>query len=456
MNEKILIIDDEEDIRLLIQDLLDDEGYQTLVAKDSDEAYEIIRSQHPNLIIQDIWLQGSEHDGLQILKNIKKDMAYIPFIMISGHGTIETAVSAIKQGAYDFIEKPFNSDRLLLMVHRALEKASLKKENLLLKKSRADHIAETAVQIPKNIKPALEKAAKTNSRVFLTGEAGTGKNLSAQYLHENSPRKDHPFMALSCTGKNAEEIEKELFGSVEEGDIRTSLLSLVNGGTLLLDEVLSLPSQTQGKILMLLQENAYCAVGSNQKQSVDIRVISTSSADPQTMLSNQSFRQDLYYRLNVVEIFLPPLRERKQDIVDIIESANKLSFNEQAITALKQYSWPGNMKQLNNMLEYFSIMKGDQEIIDQDAVNAVIAKNENNSGVNDNSTQITSSISQDTLDMSLREARECFERSYLITQINKFDGNISKTAEFIGMERSALHRKLKALDVFSDDKQNVA
>ncbi|MGH1455457.1 MAG: sigma-54-dependent transcriptional regulator [Alphaproteobacteria bacterium] len=457
MNEKILIIDDEEDIRVLIKDLLEDEGYKTFIAKNSNEAYHVIKSENPSLIIQDIWLQGSEHDGLQILKTVKNDLPYLPFIMISGHGTIETAVSAIKQGAYDFIEKPFNSDRLLLMVHRALERSTLKKENIILKKSRAGQLQESINHIPSNIMPALEKTSKTNSRVFLTGEAGTGKNISAQYLHENSSRKDHPFMVLNCANKTAEEIETELFGSIEQTNIHSSLLNLVDGGTLLLDEVLELPAQTQGKILMLLQENAYYPIGSNSKNHVDIRVISTSSKNPKEAIDEGRFRQDLYYRLNVVEIYLPPLRERKQDIEDILRSCNTLNFTKDALLKLKQYAWPGNVKQLNNLFEYLSIMKNNDDVIDFDDISSAIGDNNKKvvSVDNDNSLPHSHFIDA-TLEMGLRDAREHFERTYLMSQIDRFDGNISKTAEFVGMERSALHRKLKSLDVFSDDKQNVA
>ncbi len=457
MSDKILIIDDEEDIRILIKDLLDDEGYKTFIAKNSDEAYEIIKSENPSLIIQDIWLQGSEHDGLQILKTVKNDVPYLPFIMISGHGTIETAVSAIKQGAYDFIEKPFNSDRLLLMVHRALERSSLKKENIILKGNRADRIKASINHVPSNVLPALEKASKTNSRVFLTGEAGTGKNLAAQYLHENSPRKDKPFMVLTCSNKSAEDIEKELFGSVEKTGIGGSLLHLVDGGTLLIDEVLDLPTQTQGKILMLLQENAYYPIGSNSKQHVDVRVISTSSGHPARAIEDERFRQDLYYRLNVVEIHLPPLRERKQDIEDILTASESFEFTKNALFKLKQYSWPGNMKQINNLLEYLTIMKSEGCVIDvEDIKPAIHDSTSTDSQGNDTNAASRSHFIDATLELGLRDAREHFERTYLMNQIERFEGNISKTAEFVGMERSALHRKLKSLDVFSDDKQNVA
>lgn len=452
MNKKILIIDDEDDIRSLIEGILEDEGYLTLSAKNSDEAYEHIRNETPDLVIQDIWLQGSEHDGLEILKNVKTEAEYLPFIMISGHGTIETAVSAIKKGAYDFIEKPFNSDRLLLMVHRALEKASLKKENQILKQKREDHVGIAKKYLSKENFSSVEKVAKTNSRVFLTGEVGTGKNIAAQALHECSERKDAPFMTLHCSGKSAQEIEEELFGCAEEGRVRISLLSLVNSGTLLLDEVMSLPPQVQGRVLAFLQENAYCPIGSNKKENVDVRVISTCSSDFEAFLDNGEFRQDLFYRLNVVNIDIAPLRERRESIAELL-SDYRLSFSECAVNKMQYYSWPGNVKQFYNILEYLQIMHNAEVDINAEDIAAVLEKRASNDSDPDGKKF---DMLQETIGMGLRDAREFFERRYLVAQLEKFGGNISKTATFIGMERSALHRKLKSLDVFSDDKQNVA
>ena len=451
MHKKILIVDDEEDICLLIQGLLEDEGYETLTASKSAQAYDIIDNENPDLIIQDIWLQEKEGDGIDILKTVKKTRDDLPFIMISGHGTIETAVSAIKLGAYDFIEKPFQSDRLLLMIHRALENAALKQQNTALKQLTAKNTQVASKQIPDNIRDNLDKISATNSRVLITGEPGTGKNIAAGYVHEKSTRADMPFMVLNCASANAERLETELFGT----QTKPGILELVNGGTLLLDEVMSLPIETQGKVLILLQESAYHKIGSNHKIPVDIRVIATTSADVQENLEKKTFREDLYYRLNVVPIHMPALRERRQDIPALIVDYTTHTFSDLALAKIQSYTWPGNIKQLHNVLEWISIMtEGTDQPVDIPDLPPEL------SGLGNKNTEdgeADNALFIDTLlQMRLREAREHFERHYLLSQVNKFDGNISKTAEFIGMERSALHRKLKSLEVFSDDKQDAA
>ncbi len=457
MNEKILIIDDEEDICLLIQALLEDEGYQALCAYNSEQAYELISSENPDLIIQDIWLQGSNDDGIDILKAVKNTHPDLPFIMISGHGTIETAVSAIKLGAYDFIEKPFKSDRLLLMIQRALENIELKKQNAELKRQTFKRTQSLSKQLPENIRQTLDKVSKTNSRILLTGEAGTGKNIAAVYVHEKSNRNDLPFMALNCAAMDFEKLEIELFGTVNSSlgnNAKAGLLELVEGGTLLLDEVMNLPIETQGKILILLQDCAYYKIGSNHKTPADIRVIATTSADVDQKLSDGSFREDLYYRLNVVPIHMPQLKQRKQDIPDLIEGyLPKYKFSDLAMAKLQSYQWPGNVKQLYNVLEWISIMNDDTSTqIEIENLPPELGGATSQSIDTNTSTALIDNIMQ----LGLREAREHFERYYLLSQVNKFDGNISKTAMFVGMERSALHRKLKSLDVFSNDKQNVA
>lgn len=450
MHETILIVDDEDDIRLMIQGLLEDEGYKVLTAPNSTKAYEVLNDVSVDLVIQDIWLQGSEDDGIEILKNTVKHQPSLPFLMISGHGTIETAVSAIKFGAYDFIEKPFKSDRLLLMIHRALENASLKRQNKELKLKSQNQVMDQIGQIPEHLRQMLDKAASTNSRLWISGEAGTGKNIAAQYVHSKSSRSNQPFMVLNCAAGSTSALEEELFGTSR----KPGLLELVDGGTLILDEVLMLPIEIQGKILMLLQESAYHKIDDKNKHMVDIRVIATSSQNAEHKIEEGAFRQDLYYRLNVVPIDVPPLRKRKADILQMIEQYSTLKFSEMALAKLQSYRWPGNVKQLHNVLEWVSIMhKGKSEpICIEDLPPEVSGK------VSSSEDKIAddNALPQDILAMSLREARECFERYYLLSQVNKFDGNISKTAEFIGMERSALHRKLKSLDVFSDDKQNVA
>lgn len=459
MHKTVLIVDDEDDIRMLISGILEDEGYHVLGARNSTEAYSIIGTQNPDLIIQDIWLQGSEDDGIDILKTVMTDHKNLPVIMISGHGTIETAVSAIKIGAYDFIEKPFKSDRLLLMIDRALENANLKKQNSDLKKRTLDHIEQLAGQIPSTIRQSLQKAAQTNSRVFITGEVGTGKTISAKFVHEQSNRAHMPFMALNCANPNIEKLEIELFGKVSthhDEPSQKGLVALVNGGTLLLDEVLSLPLEIQGKVLQLLQESAYYPAGSNQKIPVDIRVIATSSISAEDLIENGAFREDLYYRLNVVPVTMPPLRERRQDIPKLIQNFMPLNFSDKALMKMQSYKWPGNIKQLHNVLEWLSIMHTniENQITPNDLPPELGGQKSTQAPQNDDPN--ADQLSEDIMDMQLREARECFERFYLLAQVNKFGGNISRTAEYIGMERSALHRKLKSLEVFSDDKQNVA
>ncbi len=455
MNEKILIIDDEQDICLLIKGLLEDEGYEAFIANNSDQAYEIIEKSCPDIVIQDIWLQGSDEDGIDILKSVKKKHPNIAFIMISGHGTIETAVSAIKLGAYDFIEKPFKSDRLLLMVQRAIENSKLKKQNIALKKQANKKLLGASRQIADNIRQTLDKVALSNSRILITGEVGTGKNIAAQYVHEKSKRSDKPFMVLNCAAMDFEKLENELFGSFD----RVGLLELVDGGTLLLDEVMNLPIETQGKILILLQDSSYYKIGSNNKIPVDIRVIATTSANVEDKLSNGLFREDLYYRLNVVPIHMPSLRERREDIKYLIEDYLPNKFTENALLRMQNYKWEGNIKQLHNVLEWISIMNDDPNIVID--VDKLPPEFQNISHMGE--TDEAKSFINDMMQMGLREARECFERHYLLSQVNRFGGNISKTAAFIGMERSALHRKLKLLGVSSDDnnnkqdsKQNVA
>ncbi|MGH1403247.1 MAG: sigma-54-dependent transcriptional regulator [Alphaproteobacteria bacterium] len=449
-NNTILIIDDEDDIRLLIQGLLEDEGYKTLSASNSTEAYECIDQHNPALVIQDIWLQGSDDDGLKILEQIKTVKPDLPFIMISGHGTIETAVSAIKLGAYDFIEKPFKSDRLLFMIERALENAFLKKQNADLKTRSSKNIKEQASILPKAILETLDKVSATNSRIFITGEAGSGKKIAAQYIHNKSDRADYPFMTLNCAGTAPEQVEEELFGTAR----KSGMLALANGGTLVLDEIVNLPLNIQGKVLNVLQESAYCAIGDNTKNPIDIRILATNSTAVESYIEQGTFREDLFYRLNVVPLHIPALRERKIDIPALIHKQSNLDFSKASVALLQSYRWPGNIKQLNNVLEWVSIIHANTRSIEVEHLPPEFSNPQASNQHSSDDERFP--FIERMMHMGLREARECFEKHYLLEQISKFDGNISKTAEFIGMERSALHRKLKSLDVFSDDKQNVA
>lgn len=458
MATDILIVDDEDDIRKLIKGILEDEGYAVRQSNGSAKAYAEIESRVPELMILDIWLQGSEDDGLDILKKVKKDHPHLPIIMISGHGTIETAVSAIKIGAYDFIEKPFKSDRLILMIERALETARLKRENEALKERRDAPVEMVGSSAPMaTIMNAIEKVAGANSRVMFTGEAGTGKEVAARVLHKLSARKDKPFMALNCAILHPERLEEELFGIEDSRGVQQGILEQANGGTLLLDEVADMPLETQGKIVRVLQEQKFTRLKGHAPVQVDVRIVASTSRDLLAAIQNGNFREDLYYRLNVVPVQIPQLKNRKDDIpalaAHFIKLYSKQSGQPERILAqsaqiaLQGYNWPGNVRQLRNVIEWVMIMGGaDKEPIESKhlppEITGEVTKGEKSSaGI------------QDYLLYPLREAREAFERDYLERQLSRLGGNISKTAAFVGMERSALHRKLKSLDI-NGDKDN--
>lgn len=461
MAADILIVDDEEDIRNLIKGILEDEGYKPRTASSAKAAYQAIETKVPDVVIQDIWLQGSSDDGLKILETVKARHPNVAFVMISGHGTIETAVSAIKMGAYDFIEKPFKADRLLVMIGRALDHVALRRENESLRR-RAESIEEEIAgdsQIIKNLQSVLDRVASANSRVLLTGEPGTGKNLAARYIHARSKRADGPFMILNCSTYNPERLELEIFGSANGymGEpAKPGILDVASGGTVLLDEVGDLPIEIQGKLVRVLQEESFQRLGSAERVPADIRFIASTNHNLEEIMAQGRFRQDLFYRLSVVPIVMPPLRKRKNDIPVLVENLFKVisktaesripRINEQAMTVLQAYNWPGNIRQLRNTLEWILIMAGPNH--------------KEEFGVEDLPPEIrgnTPAISaentgaQDLVHLPLREAREIFERDYLLAQIQRFGGNISKTAQFVGMERSALHRKMKSLGVFSEE-----
>ena len=464
MSKDILIVDDEADIRKLVQGILEDEGYTTRLAANAAEAYKQIDVRPPSLIILDIWLQGSEQDGLQILESVKEKYPFIPIVMISGHGTIETAVSAIKKGAYDFVEKPFKSDRLLLMIHRALEAASLRRENETLRQ-RSEGPVSLIGESPviQSLMQVIERAAPTNSRILLTGEAGSGKDVVARVIHRLSKRADKPFLVLNCATLRPEHLEAELFGSVASKDSegeKIGVFEQAHEGTLLLDEVADMPLETQGKIVRALQEQRFQKVGDNKFIEVDVRILASSNRNLEQAIEVGDFRQDLYYRLNVVPIHLPALRERTQDVPALVRHfvsmLNKHSglplreFSESALAVMRAYSWPGNVRQLRNVVEWVLIMNASsgeavqvEHLPPEITGKAMFASSDNFSSGDSHKS---------LMDLSLREAREEFEREYLQSQVNRFDGNISKTAQFVGMERSALHRKLKSLQILTSDK----
>lgn len=460
MAHDILIVDDEADIRMLIAGILNDEGIKTREAADADQAFAQVSARRPSLVVLDIWLQGSRLDGLQILEQLMRDHGTLPVIMISGHGNIETAVQAIKVGAYDFIEKPFKADRLLLMVERAIEASRLKRENQELK-LRAGGDAELIGRSSSvnQMRQSIDKVAPTGSRVLITGPAGSGKEVVARLIHARSRRNTGPFVGLNCATMRPERLEMELFGNeagIDGLGRKIGTFEQAHGGTLLLDEVADMPLETQGKIVRALQEQVFERVGGGQRVEVDVRVIATSNRDLQAEIEQGRFRQDLFYRLSVVPIRVPSLAERREDIPFLARHFMQRSaeasglpireFGEDAMAALQAYDWPGNVRQLRNVVDWLLIMaQGDpKEPIRADTLPPEIGA-------------ITPTVLKwdkggEIMGLPLREAREVFEREYLLAQVTRFGGNISRTASFVGMERSALHRKLKSLGVHGSEK----
>jgi two-component system nitrogen regulation response regulator NtrX len=453
MTHDILIVDDEADIRSLIAGILNDEGYKTREASSSELALHEINQRQPSLVVLDIWLQGSKMDGLQLLDNLAKTYPLLPVIMISGHGNIETAVAAVKKGAFDFIEKPFKSDRLLLVVEKALEAFRLKRENHEMRiKIGNDSELIGKSSIVQEIKKTLEKVAPTGSRVLITGPAGSGKEVIARALHNMSKRDDGPFVVVNCATMQPDRLETELFGTEGAQGRKVGFLEMAHNGTLLLDEIADMPLETQGKILRALQEQSFSRVGGTTKVQVDVRVIASTNKNLEVLMAEGRFRQDLYYRLNVVPIKSVPLVQRRDDIPMLAQyfltraaEAGGLpirTLGEDALAALQAYEWPGNIRQLRNAMEWLLIMhsKGDaKELIHADQLPPEITASTPNVLKWEKGGEI--------MMLPLRDAREMFEREYLLAQVTRFGGNISRTANFIGMERSALHRKLKMLGV---------
>ncbi len=455
MAQDILIVDDEADIRDLVAGILEDEGYETRTARDSDQALGEIARRRPSLVFLDIWLQGSKLDGLQLLELIKTENPELPVVMISGHGNIETAVAAIKKGAYDFIEKPFKADRLLLVAARALETSRLRREVRELKQIAPLSAAMVGHSASMNqLRQTIERAAKTNSRILIVGPSGAGKELAARTLHAQSSRADGPFVVINAAAMTPDSMEIELFGVENESGDRTrkvGALEEAHGGTLFIDEIADMPRETQSKVLRVLIEQTFQRVGGANKVKVDVRIVSSTARNLEAEIAGGRFREDLFHRLSVVPIRVPPLSERREDIPDLvayfmeqISTATGLSIRkigEDAMAVLQSHVWPGNVRQLRNNVERLMILAGgDPEavitsnMLPPDVGSMVPAMPSGNGG-------------EQIMGLPLREAREVFERDYLIAQISRFSGNISRTAEFIGMERSALHRKLKALGV---------
>jgi two-component system nitrogen regulation response regulator NtrX len=452
----ILITDDERDIRELIAEILHDEGYSTRVAGTSDACMAEIAKDPPAMLILDIWLKDSAMDGIDILSKVKREHPDIPIVIISGHGNIEIAVAAIKQGAYDFIEKPFKIDQLLVVIRRAMETSRLRRENLELKRGErgtTELLGESAAL--KGLRAQLEKVTRSNGRVMLTGPAGAGKEIAARYIHAKSTRAQGPFICVNSASIEPDRMEEVLFGreSPERG-IERGLLEEANGGVLYFDEVADMPLGTQSKILRVLVDQRFQRVNGHEKVQVDIRVISSTNRDLPAEIAEGRFRQELYHRLNVVPISVPSLEERREDIPllaeHFIEMFNRTqglplrALAEDARALLQTMTWPGNVRQLRNVVERVLILgDGAGEITARE-----LPATDDRSGPEEDRVVLSGGLAT----LPLREARELFEREYLLTQINRFGGNISRTAAFVGMERSALHRKLKSLGVVTSNK----
>jgi two-component system, NtrC family, nitrogen regulation response regulator NtrX len=446
----ILIVDDESDIRQLITGILQDEGYHAREASNSDETMLRIADRRPALIVLDIWLRNSKLDGLELLDLIQAQHPSIPIVMISGHGNVEMAVGAIKRGAYDFIEKPFQADHLLHVVQRATEAHRLRRENEELRE-RADIENEFTGQSPviTAVRASIRKVAGTGSRVLISGPAGSGKELAARLLHGASSRASGPFVVVAAASMTPDRVESELFGIERDGHvIKTGLLEQAHGGTLFLDEVADMPLTTQGKILRVLTEQMFQRLDGNRTVKVDVRVVSATSRDLRQDIDAGRFREDLFYRLNVVPVRIPSLLERREDIPALIEhlvrrtaqarGRKPLPMNAEALAALQAHEWPGNVRQLRNIIERTLILAPDE---DAQEISLAMLPPE----LSAPPARMFGEGAAAVMSVPLREAREAFEREYLKVQLRRFSGNISRTAGFIGMERSALHRKLRTL-----------
>jgi len=458
MASDILIVDDEADIREIVSGILSDEGHGTRTAKNADEALAEIEARRPQLIFLDIWMQGSRLDGLELLQVIKDQNPDLPVVMISGHGNIETAVSAIKLGAYDFIEKPFKADRLVLIAERALETSRLRREvSDLRQRSGANMELIGKSSVMNQLRQMIERIAPANSRILIMGPSGSGKEMVARAIHQASQRASNPFVVINAANITPESMESELFGIEASPGMTRKIGALeeAHSGTLYIDEVGDMPRETQSKILRVLIDQSFQRVGGVAKVTVDVRLISSSSRDLSLAIQDGSFREDLFHRLAVVPVRVPSLAERREDVPVLIDyfmeqfsQTNGMpmrTIGEDAMAILQSHDWPGNIRQLRNNIERLMILaSGDPDsVVTPDMlpaeIGALVPSTPNGTG------------GEKLMSLPLREAREVFEREYLIAQINRFSGNISRTAEFIGMERSALHRKLKSLNIDSRD-----
>jgi two-component system nitrogen regulation response regulator NtrX len=452
----ILIVDDESDIRELISDILQDEGFENRIAGTAEDCMKEVDAAPPGLLILDLWLKDRDLDGIDILKKVKKNYPHVPVVIISGHGNIEIAVAAIKQGAYDFIEKPFNINQLLVVIRRAMEASQLRRENLALRSKEeppSDMIGQSAGF--KTLLSNLDKVTKSNARVLLTGASGSGKEVAARYIHAHSDRAHGPFVIVNSASIAPDQMENLLFGSEstkpQEGE---GLFAQANGGSIYFDEIADMHLETQSKILRVLVDQQFQRPGSHDLVKLEMRVISSTSRDLPAAIEQKSFREELYHRLNVVPISVPALSERREDIPLLakffleqfhqIQAYPQRTLSDQAAAMLQAMEWPGNIRELKNLLERILILsEGQGEITSDDLPTDTASQAAGASGP----------VLQGLASLPLRDAREAFEREYLMVQIERFGGNISKTAQFVGMERSALHRKLKSLSIVSGVKQ---
>ncbi|AQT47066.1 MULTISPECIES: sigma-54-dependent transcriptional regulator [Bartonella] len=453
MASDILIVDDEADIRELVGGILEDEGHETRLAANSDEALQQIENRVPRLIFLDIWLQGSRLDGLALLDKIKTRYPDLPVVMISGHGNIETAVSAIKRGAYDFIEKPFKADRLILVAERALETSKLKREvNELRKQSSVTPELLGKSLVMNHLRQTIEKVAPTNSRIMITGPSGSGKETTARAIHALSSRANGPFVTINAATITPERMEIELFGTeMDGGERKVGALEEAHGGILYIDEIADMPRETQNKILRVLTDQTFERVGGSKRVKVDVRVISSTAQNLEGLIAEGRFREDLFHRLAVVPIAVPPLASHREDIPELVHyfihqiseqaGIKPREIGDDTMAILQAHSWPGNIRQLRNNIERLLILargEGGDGPITAELLPAEVG---------DTLPRAPTDSDLHIMALPLREARELFEKEYLVAQINRFGGNISRTAEFVGMERSALHRKLKSLGV---------
>ncbi len=453
MVSDILIIDDEIDIRELVAGILEDEGHGTRTAANSDEAEEAIAYRRPSMVFLDIWMQGSRLDGLELLDVIKENHPDLPVVVISGHGNIETAVSAIKRGAYEYIEKPFKADRLILLAERSLEASSLRRQVRDLKKRSSDMPELIGTSVPMNqLRQTIDRVAPTNSRILISGASGSGKEMVARAIHASSGRASGPFVVLNAATITPERMEIELFGiegsQGQQGKV--GALEEAHGGTLLLDEIADMPRDTQNKILRVLVDQSFERVGGSYKVNVDVRILSSTATDLEALIGSGDFREDLFHRLAVVPIRVPGLAERREDIPLLVDAfltqiGNQAgikpgTIGDDSMAILQAHDWPGNIRQLRNNIERLMILARDNE---DGAVTIDMLPGE----IGDMLPKTPGAGDEQLMSLPLREAREMFEKGYLVAQINRFGGNISRTAEFVGMERSALHRKLKSLGV---------